>query len=62
MIIIDKMEFASKTANNQYEYDMMIHGKSLDEWVQESHKFNSEKNGWNYAPLKKGSSELIRNN
>jgi hypothetical protein len=42
------------TADSSIMYGTEIKGKSLDEWVQLCHKYNCDKNGWKFNPLKKG--------
>jgi hypothetical protein len=42
------------TANGQYQYDAIFFEKTLDEWIQITHKHNSISNGWSYFPLKRG--------
>lgn len=39
------------TANGSICYLSHIFGKYMDEWVQEAHKYNCEKNGWKYMLL-----------
>ena len=42
------------TANKKYNYNDVLYNKTLDCWIQECHKYNCEKNGWKFNPLKKG--------
>jgi len=42
------------TANGDYKYSDIHYNKTLDEHVQECHKYNCKKNDWKYIPLKKG--------
>jgi hypothetical protein len=44
----------TKTANLEFNYSDVYHGKTLDEWVQLVHKYASTKLKWKYFPLKKG--------
>ena len=46
---------AYQTANKKYKYNQIINNKSLDEWVQNLHKYNCEYNNWKFTLLKKGS-------
>ena len=46
---------AYQTANKKYKYNQIIKNKSLDEWVQNLHKYNCEYNNWKFTLLKKGS-------
>lgn len=49
------MNTATCTANGKYEYGSIWFGKTLDEWIQNCHRYNSEKNLWKYTELKPGS-------
>lgn len=44
----------NQTANGKYKYDSVYYGKTLNEWIQLSHKNNCQKNGWNFYELKRG--------
>ena len=48
-----KME-AIATANNLFQYNQEFYGIPLDTWTQDAHKYNCDKNNWDYFPLKKG--------
>jgi hypothetical protein len=45
----------NETANKLYKYNQEFYNISLDKLVQNTHKYNCEKNKWIYYPLKKGS-------
>ena len=42
------------SANGKWRYDMIYFGKSMNDWVQEAHKYNCKLNNWYYKPLEKG--------
>jgi hypothetical protein len=42
------------TANQRYQYDELINGKTLTEWVQLAHKANCRHYGWSYNELTVG--------
>lgn len=42
------------TANGKYNYNQEFYKMTLNEWVQNAHKFNCLSNNWNHHPLKKG--------
>jgi len=46
---------ATKTANGYYSYSQLYYNEPLDSYIQYAHKVLSEKSGWNYKPLIKGS-------
>lgn len=46
---------ASRTANGEYNYLDVFHGKTLHEWVELAHKSLSIASNWKYFPLKRGS-------
>lgn len=46
---------AITTANQLFSYNQLFYGIPLDTWVQNAHKYNCEKNNWEYFPLRKGS-------
>ena len=46
---------ATKTANGCYSYSQLYYNEPLDSYIQYAHKVLSEKSGWNYKPLIKGS-------
>lgn len=46
---------ATHTANSHYSYTQLFYDKPLDSYIQYCHKVLSDKSGWNYIPLKKGS-------
>lgn len=45
---------AIHTANGMFNYNDKFYDIDLDTWVQETHKYNCEKNNWKYSYLKKG--------
>ena len=45
---------AIQTANGIYDYDEEYCEMSLDDLVQQAHKYNCQKSKWKYTPLKKG--------
>ena len=45
---------ATVTANGQYKYNQIFINKTLDEWIQLTHKNNAQINNWKFWPLKKG--------
>lgn len=45
---------ATTTANKEYSFDQVFHGKSLEDWVQLAHKELSRASHWRYFPLKRG--------
>ncbi len=45
---------ATHTANGKYDYDNEYYDTSLDELVQQAHKYNCQKSKWKFVPLKKG--------
>lgn len=43
-----------QTANKQYNYNTIIHGKPLYEWINLAHENNCKIYGWNCKPLSEG--------
>jgi len=43
-----------RTANGKFLYEKKYYGLTLDEHIQNAHKYNSSENGWYYRPLKRG--------
>ena len=39
------------TANGAISYLANIFGRDMCDWIKLAHKYNCEKNGWNYSPL-----------
>lgn len=48
---------ATKTANGLYEYNLVVRGKTLDDWVQDINQYICELNDWRFFVLPKGSYE-----
>lgn len=46
---------ANKTLDGKFLYHEIVKGKTFSEWVQDLHRYNCEKSGWNFSPLKPGS-------
>jgi hypothetical protein len=46
---------ATRTANGMHEYAYVVKGKTLDNWVNDIHRYLSDNSGWVYQPLKPGS-------
>jgi len=53
------MSEATETANGRYKYSRVIFGKTIDEWVQDMHRYNCKENGWCYFPLEKVHWDMI---
>lgn len=45
---------SGQTANGVYRYDHELQGHTLDWWVQRTHQYNCQQNGWYHHPLKLG--------
>ena len=43
-----------ETANRKYKYDQVFISQTLDEWIQQAHRYNCQSNKWKYTPLKRG--------
>ena len=46
---------AIQTANKMFNYEQEIHGFTIDTWVKNAHKYNSDSHKWTHIQLKKGS-------
>lgn len=42
---------AIETANRKYKYNQLFFQNTLNDIIQEAHKFNCEKNKWDFKPL-----------